>query len=157
MFRLACYAIIFYIAFIFFLIWLSVCSPDWVISIILSSKSLTCSCALFFPVFNAFNSSPFCFHITNLSPLPGTDLCGLGLSAQPPTQVSQADLCQVVVPMVCVLLSLLFPPQMSCCTFLQGFEAPSPSWLISPSVRWPPMVQIPFLFHSSLLGVLVSF
>ena len=46
-----------YIVFIFFFIWLSVCCPDWVISIILSSKLLIRSSALFILLFNAFNSA----------------------------------------------------------------------------------------------------
>ena len=40
----------------FFLIWFSVCCPDWVISIILSSTSLIHSSALFILVFIAFSS-----------------------------------------------------------------------------------------------------
>ena len=73
-----------------------------------------------------------------------------------PIRVSQAVLSQAVVLMVCVALSLLCPPQSSCCPFLQGFgDPPPPSQLISPSVRWPPRVWIPFPFHSSLSGVLV--
>ena len=39
-----------------FFIWFSVCCPDWVISIILSYKSLICSSALFIMLFSAFNS-----------------------------------------------------------------------------------------------------
>ena len=42
---------------LFFLIWLSVFCPGWVISIILSSKSLIHSSALFILLFNAFNSA----------------------------------------------------------------------------------------------------
>ena len=41
----------------FFFIWFSLCSPDLVISILLSSKSLICSSALFFLLVNAFNSA----------------------------------------------------------------------------------------------------
>ena len=52
-------------------------------------------------------------------------------------QVPQAVVHGAVVPMFCAPLSLLCPPQTSC-TFLQGFEAPSLSWLISPSVKQPP-------------------
>ena len=56
--------------------------------------------------------------------------------------------------MVSVALSLICPLQSSCCTFLWGFEVPL-SQLISPLVRLFPRVWVPFLFHSSLLGVLV--
>ena len=41
----------------FFFIWLSVCCPDWVISIILSSRSLIRSSALFILLFIAFRSA----------------------------------------------------------------------------------------------------
>ena len=40
-----------------FFMWFSVCCPDCVISIILPSKSLFHSSALFFQVFNTFNSA----------------------------------------------------------------------------------------------------
>ena len=60
-----------------------------------------------------------------------------------------------VVPVVCVGGSLLCPSQSSCCAFLWGFEF-SPFWLISLSVRWLPWVWVPFLFHSSLSGLLVQ-
>ena len=46
-------------------------------------------------------------------------------------------------------------PQTGCCAFLWGFEALSLYWLISSSISWPPSVQVPFLFHSSLSGVLI--
>ena len=63
-------------------------------------------------------------------------------------------MCPEMVSMVCVFLSLLCPPQSSCCTFLWGFEVPL-SWLISPLVRWLPRVWVLFFFQSSLSGVLV--
>ena len=59
----------------------------------------------------------------------------------------------VVILVVSEGISLLCPPQSGCCAFVWGFEVPSPSWLIFPSIKWPPMVQIPFLFHSSLTAV----
>ena len=40
-----------------FFIWLSVCCPDWVMSIILSSRLLIRSSALFILLFRAFNSA----------------------------------------------------------------------------------------------------
>ena len=46
------------------------------------------------------------------------------------------------------------PPQSSCYPFLCNFEVP-PSWLISLLVRWLPRIWVPFLFNSSLSGVLV--
>ena len=57
-----------------------------------------------------------------------------------------------MVLMVCAALSLLFPPLTSCCASLWGFEAPP--HLADLPVR-NPKVWIPFLFHSSLSGVLV--
>lgn len=73
------------------------------------------------------------------------------------TQVSQAGLHQAVVQIICAaaVLSLLRPPQTICRAFLLGFETPPLSQLIFPTVRGPPSVWIPFLFHSSLPGVLV--
>ena len=44
----------------FFFIWFSVSCPDWVISIILSSKSFTHFSILFILLFNAFNSAFVC-------------------------------------------------------------------------------------------------
>ena len=61
---------------------------------------------------------------------------------------------RVVVPMVWAALFLLCPPQSGCCALFQGFDIPL-SWLISHSVEWIPRVWVLFLFHSSLLGVLV--
>ena len=71
-----------------------------------------------------------------------------------PFQASQAVVSWEVVLIVCEALSLLCPPQSSCCDFLWGFEVP-PSYLISLSVRWLPRLWVPFLFRSSLSGVLV--
>ena len=48
------------IAFGLFFIWFFVCDPDWVISIILSSKSLIHYSALFILLFNAFDSAFVC-------------------------------------------------------------------------------------------------
>ena len=97
-----------------------------------------------------------CLHTANTSPVPRTDLWSLGLSAQsPPKYLRLWFLGWWYRRSVRLSLSLLCPPQSSCCAFLWGFDVPSLSWLISLSVRWPPRVQIPFLFHSFLSGVLV--
>ena len=52
--------------------------------------------------------------------------------------------------MVYAALSLLCPPQSSYRAFCQGSEV-SPSWLISPSVRWLPRVWVSFLFSLFVL------
>ena len=71
-----------------------------------------------------------------------------------PTQVSHAVVSGAVVQMICAALTQLYPPQSSCCNFLSNFDV-SPSRFISSLVRWLPRVWVPFLFNSSLLGVLV--
>ena len=86
----------------------------------------------------------------NPSPLPRTDLW-----SPAPARVSQAVVSGVVVQMICVALTLLCPPQSSCCSFLDDSEVPL-SWLISWLVSWLPRVWVLFLFHSSLSGMLVS-
>ena len=93
-------------------------------------------------------------HTAYTSPLPGTDLQGLSLSAQPPPKHLRLWCPGTVVPRIFPVLTLLCPPQSSCCAFLCNFEVP-PSWLISPSARWFPRVWVPFLFNSSLSSVLV--
>ena len=84
---------------------------------------------------------------------------GLSTKSKPhhpaPAQVSQVVVLWAVVPIVCSAFSPLWPPQTGCCAFLQGFEAPPLYWLITLLVRGLPSVQIPFLFHSSLPGVLI--
>ena len=70
------------------------------------------------------------------------------------TQVSQAMVSWGVVLMVFVALSLLCPLSPATALFSWGFEIPPSSVLIPLSVRWLPRIQIPFLFHSSLSGVL---
>ena len=91
-------------------------------------------------------SASGCFHLATPSHLPGTD--PQNLSAQPMPE-SQAVVCGALVQVICAVLSLLFSPWTSCCPFLQGFEAPPLSQLISP-VRWPPRRLISFLFPPSL-------
>ena len=50
-------------------------------------------------------------------------------------------------------LSLLYPPQIGCCAFLWGFEAPLLPLLISPlGLRRTPSMQKLFFFHSFLQG-----
>ena len=49
----------------------------------------------------------------------------------------------LVVQMIWPAVSLLCPPQSSCCAFLGDFEVPL-SWLIFPSVRWLSRVWVPF-------------
>ena len=90
----------------------------------------------------------------NPSLLPGNDLQRLSLSAQPPPEHLSLWCPEVLVLMICAALTLLWPPQSSCCTLLSDFEVP-PSWLISPSVTWLPRVWFPFLLNSSHSGVLV--
>ena len=95
-----------------------------------------------------------CLHIANHSPVPGSDLQSLTLSAQPPLKHLRLWCSGTVVVIVCVALTLLCPPQCHCCTLLQNFVVPS-SQLISLSVRWLPSMWVPFLFHSSLSRALV--
>ena len=73
----------------------------------------------------------------------------------PQPQVIQAVVSQAVVQMIYATLTLLCPPQSNCSTFLSDFEVP-PSCLISPSVSWLSRVWVPYLFHSSILGMLVQ-
>ena len=54
--------------------------------------------------------------------------------AQASTPSLQTGVCRGVIPVVCVALSLLCPPQTDCCALLQGIEAPPSSH--HPS--WPP-------------------
>ena len=75
------------------------------------------------------------------------------VSVPSPAWVSQAVVSGPVVQMICVALTLLYP-QSNCCLFLGDFDIP-PSQLISPSLDCLPSVRVPFLFHSSLTGVLV--
>ena len=60
---------------------------------------------------------------------------------------------RTVVQMICAALTLLCHSQSSCCTFLSDFEVPL-TWLIFPSVRCLPRMWVPFLLHTSLLGIL---
>ena len=69
--------------FFFFLIWFSVCCPNWVIFITLSSKSLICSSSLFILLFNVFSSvfisandfpNYFCLLIVSISFLKSSAL-----------------------------------------------------------------------------------
>ena len=65
-----------------------------------------------------------CLHTANPSPLPGTDLWSLSLSAQPPPEHLRLWCPGAVVQMICVALSLLRPPQSTCCAFLCSCEDP---------------------------------
>ena len=71
-----------------------------------------------------------------------------------PARASWAVVSELAFQVVCGALSLLCRPQSSCCAFLGDFEV-SPSWLIVLSVMWLPRMWVPFLLHSSLLGMLV--
>ena len=96
-----------------------------------------------------------CPHTANPNPFPGTDLRSLSLSAQHHHPRGVSDVVSVVVvQMICVALTLLCPPQSSCCDGLSDFEI-LPSQLISLSVRLLPRMWVPFLFHRSLSGMLV--
>ena len=66
--------------------------------------------------------------------------------------VSGWCVCQGVVPIFWGALSL-FCPHTGCCAVFWVAEAPPLSLLISPSVRQPPRVRIPFLFQGSPSGV----
>ena len=88
------------------------------------------------------------FHTANPSPLP--ELTSKAWVSVPSYRLSVPG-CGIPVDGtdgLCgsLCFALLSPP---------NFEAPPPSWLVSPSVRWPPRVRIPFLFHSSISEVLV--
>ena len=79
------------------------------------------------------------------------------LRAQQPPKHLRLWCPRVVESTLCAALSLLCLPQSGCCVFLWGFEVPVYFQLISVSLSCPPMVQIPFLFHRFLSGVLVSY
>ena len=66
----------------------------------------------------ALPSPSGCLHAANTSPPPGTDLQILSPSTQHPPDCLRLWSLGVVVPMVCVALSLLCPPWSSCCAFL---------------------------------------
>ena len=75
-----------------------------------------------------------CLHTANPSPLLGTDLWSLSLSAQVPPERLRLGYPGRWCGCICAALALLCPPQSSCCTFLGNSEV-SASQLISPSVR----------------------
>ena len=107
------------------------------------------------PTCGALLPSPsVCLHTANPSLLIGTSIQSLSLSTQPPPKHLRLWCLGAVAQMVCVALTLICPPQSSCCAFLHNFEVPL-SWLISPSVRWLPRVWVPLLFNRFLSGVLV--
>ena len=69
-----------------------------------------------------------------------------------PAQAFQDVVSRLVVQMICVAVTLLCPPQSSCCTFLDP-EVPL-SQLIFPSVRWLPRMWgsfSPSQLHSAML------
>ena len=76
--------------------------------------------------------------VSEPSPCPSVSGCGV----------------QMVVQMIYVALTLLCPPRSSCYAFLHDFEV-ALACLISLSVSWLPRMWVPFLFHSSLSGMLV--
>ena len=94
-----------------------------------------------------------CLHRANPSPLPKTDLWSLS-QCLVLARASQTVVSGTVLQMICAPLALLCPPQSSCCAFLSDFEVPS-SLIFSLCFRWLPRVWVPFLFHSSLSGMLV--
>ena len=79
------------------------------------------------------------------SPLSGTDLSSLSLSAQPLPECLRLWCPGAVVQMISVV-----PPQSNCCTFLRCFEDLPLSKLISPSVGCPPKCRFlsPFITPS---------
>ena len=78
-----------------------------------------------------------CFHAAIPSPISRTDLQSPGFSTQ--TLLKYLRL-QVWTLIICVALSLLYPPQIICCIFLWGFKFPHTSWLIFLPVSEPPNV-----------------
>ena len=95
-----------------------------------------------------------CLHTANPSPLPRTDLQNLSLSAQPQPEHLPLWCLGAGVQMMCAVLTMLCPPQSSCCAFLCNLEVPW-TWLI-PLIRCLPRVWVPFLFHSSCSGMIVQ-
>ena len=95
-----------------------------------------------------------CSHTANPNPLPGTDLWSPSFGIQPLPEYLR--LCSIRKwYRWSVQLSLYFAflcP--SAVLFSIGFEVPA-SWLISPTFRWLPRMCVPFLFHSSLSGMLI--
>ena len=113
-----------------------------------TSSWIPLSVALYAPVNGALLHSPSgCLQTANPSPLPGTNFWSLSLNVQPLTEHLRLWCLGMVVQMVCVALTLLFPSQPSGYAFLGDFEVPL-SQLISPSVRWLPRMWVPFLFHT---------
>ena len=111
--------------------------------------------AFYFPALGTLLLIPLgCLHTTNPRPLTRTDLLNLSLSTQPPPKPLRLWCPGAVVQMICVALTLLCPPQSSCCAFLSNFEVLL-AQLISPSVRGLPRIWVPCLLHSSLSGMLV--
>ena len=115
----------------------------------------TLFCGILCPAYSILlPSSSGCLHIANPSPLSGTNFQSLSLRAQPPLE------CRPVVSRgggtngLCSSFSTL-PSSVWLLHFFLRLVVSSSSQLISPSVRWPPRVWNPFLFHSSLSGVQV--
>ena len=98
----------------------------------------------------------YCFHPANPGPLPVTDLHIPSLSAQPPLECLRLR-CMCWWYHLSVWLSLSALPSSDWLVhfFPQALSPTLPSWLISPSVWWPPRMWISFISHSSLSGVLV--
>ena len=95
-----------------------------------------------------------CPHTTNPSPLPGNDLQSLSLSTQPPPEHLRLwCLCQWFRWFV--RLSLCFLVLNPAAILFSGILEFPLTQLIFPLVRWLLRVWVPFVFHSSLLGVLV--
>ena len=118
-----------------------------------TSSWVSWAVTLLYPALGTPSLAPSgCLHTANPRPLPGTDFQSLSLSIQALPKHNQAVV-SGGTDGFCAL-SLLCPPQSSSCCFLCSFEI-TPSRLISPSVRWLPMVRVPFHFHSCLSGVLV--
>ena len=101
----------------------------------------------------SFGASPpgplSCFHLANTSPLPGTELwspnvsvCGRLGKYWASTDLLWSSFCFAFLTLAVVLFSKALK------------HPPCPGWSF-PSVSFPPRVWIPFLFHSSLWGVLV--
>ena len=88
-----------------------------------------------------------CLYTANPSSIPWTDLWSLSFFTPPPPECLRLWYLGVVVLMVSVTLTLLCPPKSS---FWASLRLWGPSFLADLPIR----MWVPFLFYSSLLGML---